>query len=366
MVQQYLDHAREILTSDDTLFKGGTKGMGLISLSGYQNKYDLSKGFPLLTTKKMAWKGVVHELLWFMRGESNIKYLVDNNVHIWDDNAFDYNVQEMVGEKIFPESSLSRYSADWQKAKAEYVQRIKEDTNFAARWGDCGDGTYGKQWRHWKYVDKKGDVKEIDQLAQFVETLQKKPTTKKNIVSAWNPAEIYQGNVALEPCHVLYKSSSDGNIMDLHLFQRSCDQFLGVPYNVSSYSMFAIILAQQAGLLPRKFIHTFDDAHFYCGDGARSEWYGENLGELKKRVREVKHREEYLEVLDWVEKSVPPERKETEGQDHVTAILQQLAREPRPLPTMRIAKKDFDKLTIDDFVLEGYNPHPTIKRAMAV
>lgn len=366
MVQQYLDHSIAILTSEDTLFKGGSKGMGLISLFGYQNRYDLRQGFPLLTTKKMFWKGIAHELMWFMRGESNIKYLIDNNVHIWDDNAFDYNLKRMVGEGIVPESCSERYSSDWQKAKLEYVQRIKEDQEFAKRWGDCGEGTYGNQWRHWKYIANEGRVVELDQFGKFIDTLRKKPTSKKNIVLAWNPGEVEKGTVALEPCHVMYQSGSDGEVLDIQLYQRSCDMFLGVPFNIASYAMLTQIIAQQTGLQPRKFIHTFGDVHFYCGDGERSDWYKQNFRELGERVRKAEAPEDYKRVLDWLNGVLPKERKETEGQDHVTAILEQLSRTPRQMPTLEITKKDFDRLTIDDFVLKGYDPHPIIKRAMAV
>ncbi|HLC86349.1 MAG TPA: thymidylate synthase [Candidatus Nanoarchaeia archaeon] len=364
MVKQYLDHSREILTSDRSNFKGGSKGMALISLFGYQDYYDLRDGFPLLTTKKMGIKSVAHELIWFMSGESNIRYLAENGVHIWDDNAFDHNLRGMVDEEIFPESALDRYSDAWKSARDEYVQRVKEDSEFADRWGDLGP-IYGSQWRHWKYVDNNGNVKEIDQFKKLVDELKEKPTGKRHIVTAWQPGEV--GHMALPPCHVLYQATAnEEGQMDLQLYQRSCDQFLGVPFNIASYSMLTQIIAQQAGLKPRIFVHTFGDSHFYAGDGDRAKWYKENFFKLREAVRTVGSPEDYLKVLDWINASAPAERRETAGHDHVTAIIEQLAREPKPLPRLRIADKQFDKLTIDDFVLEDYDPHPIIRRAMAV
>lgn len=373
MVKQYLDHSKAILTSDRTNFKGGSKEMALISLFGYQNEYKFSEGFPLLTTKKMAYKGIIHELLWFMRGETNIKYLVDNNVPIWNDNVFDHNLKEMVKEKIFPESVLVRYSPEWKTAMGEYVQKIKEDAEFAQRWGEAGP-IYGSQWRKWKYVNKNNEVREVDQFQKMIEVLkdERKRTSKKNIVVAWHPGQ--NEEMALPPCHVMYQvTANEEGEVELMLTQRSCDQFLGVPFNIASYYMLTETIAQQAELEAKTFIHTFADAHFYAGDGARAQWYKDNFQGLKLAIKEAERLERrdgwrggYKDALDWINNCAPPEREETKGQDHVTAIIEQLAREPRALPTLEIAKKPFDKLTIDDFVLEGYDPHPAIKRAMAV
>ncbi len=364
MVKQYLDHSREVFTSGRTDFKGGSKRMGLISLFGYQNEYDLREGFPLLTTKKMGEKVIAHELIWFMSGKSNIKYLVDNKVHIWDDNAFDHNLKGMVNEGIFLEGVKERYSNDWHKAKEEYVQRIKEDSEFASRWGDLGP-VYGSQWRHWGYIDENGEPKKLDQFEEFIDVLTRKPTSKRNIITAWNPGENIR--ISQPPCHLLIQSNgNEEGQMDLQLYQRSSDMFLGVPFNIASYAMLTQIVAQQAGLKPRSFIHTFGDTHFYCGDGERSEWYGKNLPELKEAIDRVEFFENYQEVFEWINESAPPERKETKGYDHVTAIVEQLSRKPKGLPKLLIADKPYDELTIDDFSLKGYDPHPAIRRAMAV
>jgi thymidylate synthase len=364
MVKQYLDHSREILTSPRSDFKMGSKGMGLISLFGYQNEYDLREGFPILTTKKTFMRGITHELIWFMRGESNIKYLVDNGVHIWDDNAFDHNLPRLVDEGIFPESVRERYSPDWQRAKMDYVGLIKEDDVFAERWGDVGP-LYGKQWRHWTYVDGDGKVQELDQLGAMIETLRKKPTSKRNVMTAWNPGD--NRRVSQPSCHIfLQATANEEGQMDLQLYQRSCDMFLGVPFNIASYAMFAQVLAQEAGLEPRTFVHTFGDSHFYAGDGERAEWYRDNLPILKGEVSRAIDPEHYAILLPELNSMLPPERDETKGQDHVTAILEQMSRRPRSLPTLTIADKHYSELTIDDFVLKGYDPHPAIRRAMAV
>lgn len=363
MVEQYLEHSRAILTSKYSGFKWGSKGSGLISLFGYQNEYDLREGFPLLTTKKMATKSIQHELVWFLRGDTNIEYLEKNGVPIWRGNAFEHNLPSMQKEGIFP-ADIKKYSPDWDKAMLEYAQRIKESHEFAQRFGDAGP-IYGRQWRKWKYFDE--DTKElieIDQLGKVIENIKKKPTGKKHVVVAWNPGDVPK--MALEPCHVLFQMTSNAEgQFDLQLYQRSCDQFLGVPFNIASYAMLTLIIAQETGLEPRRFIHSFGDAHFYTGLEKRSNWYKDNFIKLRAKIIGVNKKEQYLEVLDWINKNAPKDANE-EKYDHVTAILEQLAGEPKPLPKMTIAKKPFDKLTIDDFVLTDYESHPKIERAMAV
>jgi len=363
MVKPYLDHCKAILTSPHSLFKGGSKEVPIIALFGYQNEYDLREGFPLLTTKKMALGSVIHELTWFMRGETNIKYLVDNKVPIWTRDAFNFNLETMAREGVFP-SGLEKYSPDWQKALAEYEQRVREDPEFAQRWGDLGP-VYGSQWRNWKSVDEDGKVVVVDQFSKVIETLKKKPTSKKIILTAWNPGEL--SRMALEPCHMFFQVDSDSHVLDLQMYQRSCDQFLGVPFNIASYAMLTQVIAQQAGLEARRFIHTFGSAHFYCGTGERGIWYRDNLPELRHQVGQCLMPDDYNEAGLWLNRNIPPEEEGREGYDHVTAILEQLARVPKQLPRMKIADKPFDKLRREDFKLEGYNnPDPKIERKMAV
>ncbi|MBU2616194.1 MAG: thymidylate synthase [Nanoarchaeota archaeon] len=365
MVQQYLEHCREILTSPYSVVKGGSKEVPLISLFGYQNEYDLRDGFPAVTTKQLALKSVIHELIWFMRGETNIKYLVDNKVPIWTRDGFNHNLEAMAAEGIFP-AGLVKYSPEWVDALAEYGQRVQEGEEFALRWGELGP-VYGAQWRNWKSVGENGEAIHVDQFAKVIETLRKKPTSKKIILNSWNAGDL--SRMALEPCHVMFQANSDGEILDVQMYQRSCDQFLGVPFNIASYAMLTQVIAQQADLVPRRFVHTFGDSHFYCGTGERGEWYKENLSRFKELVASVSEPLDYLNLLSELKLILPfePEgERGMKGYDHVTAILEQMAREPLTLSRMEIANKPFDELTIDDFNLKGYKSHPPIRRQMAV
>ncbi len=380
MVQQYLEHSVKILSSEKkpkSTFKfNERRGVGRIYIFGHQNRYDLSEGFPALTTKRIGFKTVTHELLWFLRGETNIKYLVDNNVHLWDDDAFKHNLNGMVKERIFPEAFES-YSESWVSARNEYVQRIKEDSAFAQKWGELGP-VYGSQWVHWPKFHPVGmqvvngekrevyvkDPNGINQLERLIEGMKKNLTSSRHIVTAWNPDEV--PSMALPPCHTLFQFDSDGKSLNLQLYQRSCDMFLGVPFNIASYSLLTTIFAQELGLKPGEFVHTFGDVHFYCGAGERAKWYGDNLDRFKLMVKAKKNPEEYSEVLWWLNKKLPAEDKGREGMDHVTGILEQLTRMPKELPKVTIANKPYKELTIDDFALEGYNPYPAIKRTLIV
>jgi len=311
----------------------------------------------------MATRSMFHETIWFLRGDTNIKYLEDNNSPIWRPDAFQDNLPGMQKEGIFPKE-IVKYSPDWDKAMKEYGQRIKEDPEFAERWGDAGP-IYGKQWRRWEYFDHdKGEFVEIDQLEKLIYGLRKKPTGKKHIVDSWNPGDT--PHMSLPPCHVLYQATAnEEGELELQLYQRSCDQFLGVPFNIASYAALTQIIAQAADMVPKTFIHTFGDSHFYSSIGKRTQWHREHFRELQNRIRNVSAKEEYLEVVDWINKNAPANGNE-EKYDHVTAILEQMSREPRPLPKLQIANKPFDQLTIDDFVVKEYDPHPPIRRNMAV
>ena len=377
MVKQYLQHSKEILSSKSSRFKlNERRGLGRIYLFGHQNRYDLSEGFPLLTTKKVSFKSIAHELIWFLKGDTNIKYLVDNGVSIWNDDAFNYNLKKMVNEGIFPEA-FTKYSEPWLDAKKEYVQKIKEQEEFARRWGNLGP-VYGSQWVHWpKFIPitvnlRNGketeiyikDLKGIDQIANVIQGMKKDVTSARHIVTAWNPDEVPE--MALPPCHTLFQLNSDGEKLDLQLYQRACDMFLGVPFNIASYAMLTQILAQQVGLQPGDFVHTFGDVHFYSGAGERAKWYRSNFNEFKEKVRGSSSPEDYSNLIAWLNKRLPTEDKGREGMDHVTGILEQLTREPKALPRVKISDKSYSELTIDDFVLEGYDPAPTIKRTLAV
>ena len=264
-MKQYLDLLREI--RDNGVTKTDRTGVGTKSIFGHQMRFNLQDGFPLLTTKKVFLKGIIYELLWFLKGDTNIKFLTDNNVHIWDEWA---------------------------------------DEN-----GDLGY-VYGKQWRSWEATD--GMV--IDQISQVVDLIKNHPDSRRILVTAWNPAEI--DKMALPPCHCLFQFYVADGKLSCQLYQRSADTFLGVPFNIASYALLTMMLAQVCGLEPGEFIHTTGDTHIYL--------------------------------------------------NHLEQVNEQLSREPRPLPKMIInpdVKSIFD-FKYEDFQLEGYDPYPAIKAPVAV
>ncbi len=241
---QYLDLLKEILEHGIRKVDRGTN-IVLYSLFGRQTRYDLSQGFPLLTTKKVYWKGVLHELYWFMSGQTNVKYLVDNNVHIWDDYPY----------KIYKGQSLT---------KEEFIQKIAGDKKFAKKWGNL-PRIYGEMWRKWP-TRKKGRT--VDQLKWVLQELKDDPDAKNLIVNSWNPEYLYtmatKEDTSYFPiCHNMYQISNRNGKLSLQLYQRSSDLFLGVPFNIASYALLTIILAKIAGLKPGEFIHTFGDVHIY-------------------------------------------------------------------------------------------------------
>jgi len=264
-MKQYLDLLQHIL--DEGQFKADRTGTGTYSVFGYQMRFDLSEGFPALTTKKLHLRSIIYELLWFLKGESNIKYLKDHNVSIWDEWA-------------------------------------DEDGNLGP--------VYGKQWRKWECAD--GRV--IDQISNLIEQIKKNPDSRRLIVSAWNVADIDQ--MKLPPCHVLFQFYISNGEISCQLYQRSADVFLGVPFNIASYALLLMMIAQVCDLKPKEFIHTFGDVHIYS--------------------------------------------------NHVDQVKLQLSRSPKKLPVMKInpeVKSIFD-FQFEDFELTEYNPDPHIKGAVAV
>ncbi|MBU1952559.1 thymidylate synthase [Patescibacteria group bacterium] len=299
-MKQYLDLLQTIV--DKGIDKDDRTGVGTRSLFGYQMRVNLSEGFPLLTTKKMFTKAIIHELLWFLMGDTNIKYLVENGVRIW--NEWPYETYKASEE--YENETLD-----------EFVEKIKSDDSFAEKWGDLGP-VYGKQWIRWEAPDGS----EINQIQNAVDMIKNNPNSRRIIVSGWNVADIQsliKGKTSAPPlCHTVFQFYVVNGKLSCQLYQRSADVFLGVPFNIASYSLLTMMMAQVTGLEPGDFVHTFGDVHIY--------------------------------------------------KNHMDQVKLQLSREPKKLPTMKINPKveNIFEFNFDDFSLEGYDPHPRIKAQIAV
>src|SRR5258708_4369802 len=291
---QYLNLAREILKSGIKQTDRGT-GVSDYSIFGRQSVYDLSKGFPLLTTKKVYWNGVIQELYWFFSGQTNIKYLVDHNVHIWDD--YPYKIYKSKNPKT-------------KMTKDEFIQKIRDNSSFAKKWGEL-PRIYGEMWRKWP-TRKNG--KTINQLKWIIDELKADPNAHNAIVNSWNPEYLYtrpdKKDASRFPiCHNMYQVSNRGGKLSLILYQRSCDLFLGVPFNIASYALLTLILAKILKLETGEFVHVYGDFHIY--------------------------------------------------ENHIKQFKEQLKRIPRPFPKVTLKGK-LNK--IEDFkpemvVLENYDPY---------
>ena len=298
-MKQYLDLLTRIKT--EGAVKTDRTGTGTKSVFGHQMRFDLSQGFPLLTTKKVFLKGIIHELLWFLNGDTNIKYLVDNGVHIWDNDAYRYYNELCVKEGVLPVTM-----EEFLRAAQEGIDSPIEGYKF----GDLNH-VYGYQWRSWPRPN--GEA--IDQIQQAVDLIKNNPDSRRIIVSAWNVADVEK--MALPPCHTLFQFYVADGKLSCMLYQRSADTFLGVPFNIASYALLTMMMAQVCGLEAGEFVHTLGDTHLYL--------------------------------------------------NHFEQVDEQLSRTPRALPTMRInpdVKSIFD-FKFEDFTLEGYDPYPTIKAPMS-
>lgn len=281
--------------------KSDRTGTGTRSIFGYQMRFDLSEGFPLLTTKRVFLKGVIHELLWFLAGDTNIKYLVDNGVHIWDNDAYRFYKELCAKQGVEPISMEEFLVAAQQQTPSPIDGYAYGNLNHV----------YGYQWRSWG----KPDGSAIDQIKQVIDTIKNNPDSRRMIVSAWNVADVE--DMALPPCHVLFQFYVADGKLSCQLYQRSADTFLGVPFNIASYALLTMMIAQECGLQAGEFVHTLGDTHLYL--------------------------------------------------NHMEQVDEQLSRTPRTLPTMRLnpdVKSVFD-FKYEDFTLEGYDPHPTIKAPMS-
>ena len=288
-MKKYLELLKHI--KENGLNKNDRTGVGTISIFGSQTKYDLKNGFPLLTTKKVHFKSVVYELLWFIKGDTNIKYLVDNDVRIW--NEWPY-------EKFKKSNDYNNESLE------EFINKIKESTNFSTKHGDLGP-VYGKQWR---------DFEGVDQLAKLINNIKKNPNSRRLILNAWNPKEI--DNMALPPCHAFVQFYVNDKKLSCQLYQRSADAFLGVPFNIASYSLLTHMIAHVTNLKVGEFVHTTGDTHIYL--------------------------------------------------NHLKQVEKQLKRKPLKLPKLVLNKKikNIEDFTYNDINLKNYIYHPSIKAKVAI
>lgn len=311
--QAYHDLCNSVLETGKN--KDDRTNTGTLSKFGHQMRFDLSKGFPLLTTKKVSFKLIATELIWFIRGDTNIKYLLEYNNNIWNEWAFlkwieseEYKGPDMTdfGRRALVDEA---FNAEYQKQLAIFKEKILTDEDFSKKFGDLGN-VYGKQWRN--FETKNGAT---DQLAEVIESIKHNPESRRHIISAWNPGEI--DTMALPPCHTMFQFYVQDNKLSCQLYQRSADIFLGVPFNIASYSLLTHLIARECGLEVGEFIHTFGDAHIYS--------------------------------------------------NHIDAVQQQLSRTSFEPPTLKInSDKSIFDIDYEDLEIVNYQAHPAIKAPIAV
>lgn len=311
----YLDMCQYVL--ENGFKKSDRTGTGTISIFGYQMRFDLSKGFPLLTTKRIPFRLVASELLWFIKGDTNIRFLLKHNNNIWNEWAFKKWVEsdEYKGPDMTDFGRRSQIDDKFNKLYQKEMEKFKEcilhNDEFAKKYGELGP-VYGKQWRAWE--TSKGET--IDQLKDVIEQIKKNPDSRRLIVSAWSPE--FVPKMALPPCHTLFQFYVSNGKLSCQLYQRSGDIFLGVPFNIASYALLTHLVAHECGLEVGEFIHTLGDAHIYT--------------------------------------------------NHLEQIKTQLKRKPKPFPSLKLhseVKSVFD-FEMDDIEIVGYEPHPAIKAPVAV
>ncbi|WP_430785638.1 thymidylate synthase [Virgibacillus flavescens] len=313
--QAYLDMCKHVLVNGNK--KGDRTNTGTLSVFGHQIRFDLSRGFPLLTTKKVPFRLVASELLWFINGDTNIRFLLKHNNNIWNEWAFkkwveseEYNGPDMTdfGNKSQSDESFNQ---QYQEQMNIFKKNILQDDDFAEKFGDLGS-VYGKQWREWKTTQNNT----IDQLKEVITSIRENPDSRRHIVSAWNPEDV--PNMALPPCHTMFQFYVADGKLSCQLYQRSADIFLGVPFNIASYALLTHLIAHECNLEVGEFVHTFGDAHIY--------------------------------------------------RNHIDQVTTQLGRDIKELPELILNTEkssifDFD---MSDFEMKNYSPHPAIKAPIAV
>ncbi|MDF2650566.1 MAG: Thymidylate synthase [Paenibacillus sp.] len=314
-MKAYQELLQDILTNGTK--KEDRTGTGTISVFGRQMRFDLAAGFPLVTTKRVPFRLIASEMLWFIKGDTNIRYLLQHNNHIWNEWAFkkwvesaDYSGPDMSNFGLRSQQDET-FKLQYDEQMDEFVKKVLEDDEFAKQYGELGD-VYGKQWRDW--TTTQGGT--IDQLKEVIHMIKTNPDSRRLIVSAWNPEDV--PSMALPPCHTLFQFYVAEGKLSCQLYQRSADTFLGVPFNIAGYALLTHLIAHECGLSVGEFVHTIGDAHIYT--------------------------------------------------NHMDQIQTLLSREPRELPTLKLNKDvasifDFD---VSDIEMLDYNPHPTIKAPVAV
>ena len=353
-MEQYHALLKEVLGKGKPVYEPRTEEYTL-GLGGEQSIYDLEEGFPLMTTKNVPPRLPFEELFWKLRGERNVKGLFDKNIHIWDANAFDKYLANNNLKDKFP-----KHTEEWEEAFERYKHRLANESGFAETGGDLGP-VYGWQWRHWK--DYEGG--EIDQLENLLSGIKKSPGSRYHLMSAWNVADLKL--MALGPCPMTHQFSVWGippENLDLRVEQRSCDVFLGVPYNIAQDSLLLHMIANETGLNPEKFIHHYGNVHAYLGVPPRSDFWTDrdNVDEFQRNFNDINFPNDYLGLLNWYLGRTSPETPGNEGKDHIPYILTQLSKSPRELPTIKLKENvsllDAIEMPAMDYVsVENYNPH---------
>ncbi|MGV8172227.1 MAG: thymidylate synthase [Candidatus Woesearchaeota archaeon] len=376
--QEYHNYLKWVITHEKSVYKGSRAG-GTIANTGAQMKFDLSEDFPIINTKKAPYRGVLHEMIWFINGpekdgQMHIDYLVENKCGFWDKDLFNFNNTK---------KGIKYDSVAERDAEFEVFQKNLQDPEFRAKFGSLGR-PYGAQWRTWNSADKillnlggyalvrKG--KPVDQLANAFEAIKKHSDSRRIKVEAWRPDEL--SNMALPPCHTSFQFVVMNDRLDITMWQRSADSFLGVLTNIMHYGIMGKLGAEYAGLKPGILTHQIVDGHIYCGVGAKVDWYKNNLSELKERMSKANTSEDYLKIKNWIDTTADRDPNPMyEEYDHVTAVLEQLSRDVNkyPLPKLEVIidknkspKELLDTLSFNNFKVAGYkdNHYGAIPRRM--